>query len=140
MSRRSENVALTTLVVSLGAMFIISTMSNRNAPRQQRNRYATQADCSCEYNARQCSYDSGHGRYVGPWYASDPVQRRRDADDPGPGRSCSYTGSSGSHYGGGYGRATPSTQEGQSVSTGLEMRERGGFGRTGRSGGYRFTG
>lgn len=140
MSRRSENVALTTLVVSLGALFVVSEVSNRNAPRQQRNRYATEADCHCEYSASQCHYDSRYGRYVGPWYASDPVQRRRDMDDPGTGRACMYSGGTSTHYAGGSSRPVPTTNEDSTVSTGVETRERGGFGRTGRSGGYRFTG
>lgn len=128
MSRRSDKVALTTLIVGILGVTAWQGWRERNLQPLQRNRYASAADCACAYSDTQCQYDSRSGYVVGPWYARDAGTRRRDPQDPGTGRWCAaQSGGGGGGYHGSYGgyRGGP---------VGSEEGHRAGFGGTARRG------
>lgn len=110
----------------LGAAAFVGYPMLRDATSDSmlRNRYGNDRySCECDYGEDRCSYTPDG--WVGPWYARDGGDRRKD--DPGSG-AC-YAGRSG--YGGYYagtGRVPPDYR----APSGVERGYRGGFGGTGR--------
>lgn len=126
MSKRSETVVLTTLVVGVAGAALWSGWRESQYQPLLRNRYHSAADCECAYSPPQCRLDPASNHYLGPWYLRDEAQRRRDPQDPGPGRDCEderRRRSAGAVYGG---RAAAGPE--------VERGHRYGFGGTARSG------
>ncbi len=115
---KSSAVVLALMGAGLG-------LSHCSQPEYRRNGYASAAECMKDYSPQQCQASKGydangyytghHGSYFGPWY-----QRGATASDgnPGPGRTA-LNGVS------------------QAASPSMSTTQRGGFGGTGRSSGYR---
>ncbi|MBP3984340.1 hypothetical protein J5837_07845 [Pseudoxanthomonas helianthi] len=100
-------------------------LRDATSDKMQRNRYADEASCRCDYGDR-CDLDwnqeNGPGKWVGPWYASNDADRR--ADDPGMG-ACRT-------HGGGYRSGYVYRDDGYRGPASVERGYRGGFGGTGR--------
>jgi hypothetical protein len=126
--QKSSNVVVLAL---MGAAFAGAWWYNRSDQPLLRNRYLTQSDCECDYGAGRCSTDGGN--WLGPWYLSDPQQRARDSNDPGPGGSCgtrygTYSG------GGSHGFWRSGSSSGYRGPIGTQDGYRRGFGGTARIG------
>lgn len=108
---RSSVVAL----AALGATASLAGCSPQ--PEYRRNGYSSRADCLRDYPSGPCEGSrSAGGHFYGPWYGGS--QRALPANDPGPGASAVN------------GRS-------QLADPSASVTRRGGFGATGRAGGYR---
>lgn len=108
---RSSVVAL----AALGATAGLAGCSPQ--PEYRRNGYSSRADCLRDYPSGPCEGSrGGGGHFYGPWYGRG--QRALLANDPGPGTSAVN------------GRS-------QLADPSASVTRRGGFGSTGRAGGYR---
>jgi hypothetical protein len=115
---RNQKRSLAVPLLALGGATLVGLSVLGHGQDVQRNRYGSYEDCVHDYSTGQCEMDtsvSGSGglHYYGPWYRSGSAG---GAQDPGPGRMRSSSGSVASF-------SAPST---------VELGTRGGFGSSGR--------
>lgn len=121
--KRSLEVPLLWIGVAVLAGFPI--LRDATSDPMQRNQYGSDVrSCECDYGRDRC--ERHQGNWVGPWYASESADARKD--DPGGGACRSrYSGSS---YA--YGARPSGADEGYRGPRSIETGYRGGFGGSGR--------
>lgn len=111
------------LPVGIVACIGFPLLRDATADPMQRNRYADERSCRCDYGDR-CRLEDG--QWTGPWYARDRGDQW--GGDPGAG-ACRSGG--GSRYGYGGSRTTPAEDAYRGPAS-VERGYRGGFGGSGR--------